>query len=947
MTFRHLYPIILFFLLTLCTSASAGELRVKDFTFSHLGTLEGLSSQRVYSLHKTKDNAIWWTTKHGVDRSNGTVVTNYPLGGRNPYSSFAGLTVKFAHSTTTSDDLIAFENTGNIYRYNRIQDRFELILSVAKSLGTEVKLNDVLVTDNCMWLAMLNGVYQVMTKDGNKIKDTGNKFYNNYILPYGNGKLLFCGRKGVYDANNRKWSDDNVISGYYDRQTNNLWLGTFNNGVKVVKNVGKNQSVVTLNVPTNPVKVITPYDSRNMLIGIDGFGVYQALRHGGEAQSLFTANDGPNGVLHGNGVYDIIVDGWNNIVVASYSGGIDMARPVGSTTAIFRHIMNNTQSIINDHVNCVEYHGSDLLLMGTDDGISFYDMARDEWRHSSRGMVVLDMCKKPDGNLLIATYGNGVCEVARDGSTRKVYSTADGTLKDDHVYRLSYDKAGNLWMGMLFGSLTVKTPEGNRYFSVDNILALRPLSDGRMAIGSAHGLYLLGVNDKEPKEVNYMPQGKTDANRYVTDIYEDMDHNLWIATDGGGVYVYEMKSGRVTYQVTTDDGLPSNSVTSITKDETGRIWLGTEKGLVFVNPNRPDEVINVSYCYGLNTEYVQHAVSNLPNGDIIYGTVDGAIIINPKNITRLNFKAHLTIKGVHVHGWENRPDTDLDDFRARIAEGLKHGEINLSYHERSFDVLYESINLRNQFDLGYQYKMEGMEWSKTITQQFLGFENLEAGTHILHIRCISKTSGAVLGERKVTIHISQPWWNSWWMWCIYVLLILAACQGGWWMYNLHNKYLRLMRERIDLPEDAGQGVAGDRDASAGAAVTDLTEVALREKEEEDDDEPESEAAKDEGREFVGMATKVTLDNIKDNDFTIDDLCREMGMSRTLFYVKLKTYTGKSPQDFVRAIRLEKAASLLRKGRSVTDVSVLTGFDNPKYFSTVFKKYFGVSPSKYE
>ena len=104
---------------------------------------------------------------------------------------------------------------------------------------------------------------------------------------------------------------------------------------------------------------------------------------------------------------------------------------------------------------------------------------------------------------------------------------------------------------------------------------------------------------------------------------------------------------------------------------------------------------------------------------------------------------------------------------------------------------------------------------------------------------------------------------------------------------------------------------------------------------------------DEGVEFVGMATKLTLDNLKDTDFIIDDLCREMGMSRTLFYVKLKTYTGKSPQDFVRAIRLEKAANLLRQGRSVTEVSVLTGFDNPKYFSTVFKKYFGVSPSKFE
>ena len=72
----------------------------------------------------------------------------------------------------------------------------------------------------------------------------------------------------------------------------------------------------------------------------------------------------------------------------------------------------------------------------------------------------------------------------------------------------------------------------------------------------------------------------------------------------------------------------------------------------------------------------------------------------------------------------------------------------------------------------------------------------------------------------------------------------------------------------------------------------------------------------------------------------------MAMSRTLFYIKLKTFTGKSPQDFIRVIRLERAAALLRSGRTVADVAAMTGFDNAKYFSTVFKKYFKVSPSKY-
>ena len=120
--------------------------------------------------------------------------------------------------------------------------------------------------------------------------------------------------------------------------------------------------------------------------------------------------------------------------------------------------------------------------------------------------------------------------------------------------------------------------------------------------------------------------------------------------------------------------------------------------------------------------------------------------------------------------------------------------------------------------------------------------------------------------------------------------------------------------------------------------------------ENDTNVSEQEAAiddNDSARDFVDKATRLIVENLSDSGFSIDCLCREMAMSRTLFYVKLKSYTGKSPQDFIRIIRLERAAALLRSGRSVADVSALAGFENPKYFSTVFKKYFGISPSKYQ
>ena len=98
--------------------------------------------------------------------------------------------------------------------------------------------------------------------------------------------------------------------------------------------------------------------------------------------------------------------------------------------------------------------------------------------------------------------------------------------------------------------------------------------------------------------------------------------------------------------------------------------------------------------------------------------------------------------------------------------------------------------------------------------------------------------------------------------------------------------------------------------------------------------------------FVDKATNIILSNISDAEFDIEALCREMAMSRTLFFSRLKSLTGKGPQEFIRILRLEKASELLKSGISVSEACEKTGFANSKYFSTVFKKYFGVSPSKY-
>ena len=100
------------------------------------------------------------------------------------------------------------------------------------------------------------------------------------------------------------------------------------------------------------------------------------------------------------------------------------------------------------------------------------------------------------------------------------------------------------------------------------------------------------------------------------------------------------------------------------------------------------------------------------------------------------------------------------------------------------------------------------------------------------------------------------------------------------------------------------------------------------------------------QEFLEKITKLVIKNLG-KDFNVDDLCLEMGMSRSSLYNKVKALTDHSPSDFIRQTRLKEGASLLRsKKYTVAEVSDMLGFSDPKYFTDIFKKYYGMTPSAY-
>ena len=99
--------------------------------------------------------------------------------------------------------------------------------------------------------------------------------------------------------------------------------------------------------------------------------------------------------------------------------------------------------------------------------------------------------------------------------------------------------------------------------------------------------------------------------------------------------------------------------------------------------------------------------------------------------------------------------------------------------------------------------------------------------------------------------------------------------------------------------------------------------------------------------FIASVKECIEKNMGDSDFNVEMLSNLHYMSRTSFFNKLKALTGYAPADYIRLIRLQHAAQLLKQGEyTITEIADKVGFSDAKYFREVFKKYYGVSPSKY-
>ncbi len=764
---------LIFVLLASLASAS-------DVKFYNINDLHRISVREANSVIQDNTGFIWVSSKTGILRLTGDAYKTYQL----PYETANIITIKLLYERS---QLLAFTNNGQVFKYNDVFDRFDLIINLNRELNSNyLSLNSILTDEN--------NVYWFFTSTGLFILEDGKlSLINNYpslihkALWIDNSQIIFTNNYEIILFDTKSHSGEILHKSpfyfeaseiYFDRQLNRLWVGTISNGLYYYDfNSGKYLKSLISNLPNQPILAIESISGSTLMIGIDGQGLWELDRTGTKVLNVYKENNDNPLSLRGNGVYDIFCDCKKRVWICTYSGGISYFDISSPGVTQYTHLPNNTNSLINNDVNCVIEDQSGKIWFATNNGISCWNVSENKWNSfyvnkQEQAQVFLTLCEDKEGRIWAGSYSSGVYIL--DGQTGRQlahYSQIEESSPfiNDFVFDIIKDSNGDIWIGGINKEVVRYKFSDNsfRKYSIQPINVLSDFNGENMLFGCTYGLIL---SDNETGSVTPLLNGLL-----IHDILVQ-DSIIWLGTSGEGLIRYNHLTDR-SEKFKIQEGLPSNFVNSVAYSD-GYLWLGTENGLCRFDPERKSALV-FSSIYSLSSvSFNRNSHFKLKNGQLVWGTNNGAVIFNPNTLHEFNTSGKIFLQDLSISG---RSIRDISSFKLNTPlDSLE--SLKLKYNQNT--LTFELIPIGVASGSKLSWKMEGLDkdWSQPTSNRILSFSNIRNKNYILKLRLYDNSLSQILAERDIKIRITPPFWVQWWFLIIIFLIASSVIYFIFWNY---------------------------------------------------------------------------------------------------------------------------------------------------------------------
>ena len=787
--YRHLFLLIAGIVWSLSVEAQ------EFYTSRHITSASGLSNDFVLSLEIDGNGYVWVATEAGVNRIAGNACQPFPS-----TEQVSGHRITALHWHESSGQmLIGTENGLTIYN---------------PKLGTTRQLTD---------------------KDGlapSSINDIVNTDNEDLWLIHGNGQISRLNGR-TFQINSIKLSQPHSNRCALDDKRGNLYIGHSRDGMTVVK-----QSDGTFvnyqhhpddpeSLPGNNVRCIYQDTYNHIWVGTDkGLALFHP-----ETASFSKVTALPDD--YDDNIYDILQVNDGTLWVATDIGGIKVIRlnqiendsNLHYDTTTIKLTSLNTRSIIQD-----EY--GNIWVGNHSTGVDFISVQKSSFN-------LLDY-KDPDNNFypvnsIVKDTGHGFLVASeteltqwQNGKITGRWSFKNKTRRAFHSPRcMMVDHSGYIWVGLDDQGIYHYDKNNARFSHIpvspesSDIHSFAEDVDGSIWIGGEFGVYKY-----KNGEVSRQETISQTIHAPATCILNTAPQQLFIATLGDGIYSYNMKT-KTCRHLNVQDGLPSSKINQTIRDQHQGLWLATDAGLVYLNDpigltglsvyghehGLADNHIlalqqdadgriwmstysgiscfvkNTGKCHNYNHQdtrlsggYVNGAAMTDADGTIYFGSAFGACYFKPEQLND-----QMKMSDVQIVTFEAYNPVGRNMEMIQLTPDSQN-HIYTTYKQNTFRLTFTVRNYAQKDFVEYSYMMKGMDgkWYNIGNDHDVVFRGLRPGHYTFILRAkLRSQDWDNAKETQLEIYIASPFWQTWWAYLFYALMIILW--GAWLVRSYKNK----------------------------------------------------------------------------------------------------------------------------------------------------------------
>ncbi len=375
-----------------------------------------------------------------------------------------------------------------------------------------------------------------------------------------------------------------------------------------------------------------------------------------------------------------------------------------------------------------------------------------------------------------------------------------------YFFSMAQDAAGNYWFGNTSEGVLVWRPEKDEWwkpsekeeFIASGVRDVFADVERHTVWVATEDYGLFRFDEKTDKFTLYRQEENNPENSLgayiVNAICKDGQGRIWAATDPGGIsrFDYEAPPGKEFITLNSEDGLPSNQANTLLTDANGNIWVGTSKGIAWVD-SRLLRVRSFGKSDGMVTDFIDMPLSLAASGHVLSSTVYGFQSFHPDSLLKVK-----QVPGILLTAFKIFDQDYSDSLNINYLQN-----VSLGWNQNFFSFEFASTDFSQPKKNEYAYRLVGYDtdWIYLKNRRHsASYTGVPPGDYVLEIKSGREGNWQEPGVRLV-IHILPPFWATWWFRALVLLLVAGAI---WGLY--HWRIAQIRREEA-LKTEFNQRIA--------------------------------------------------------------------------------------------------------------------------------------------